>query len=754
MTSLTDSRGNTTQYAYNESRGYLDSVTTPDNTVTTYSYNGGELLSKVSVGGSNPIASVNYNYDSGKRLSSIVSPGYTTYGFSYDNFDRNTAVTIGNRTVSQYYYDSNFRLGSVVYGNGTTIAYGYDDLDRQTQVKINDTLRYEYQYDGTSRISQILDVQAGRKILYEYDLLDRVTQEKLYDTSGKNVLANLQIRYDDSKNRISGYDVNIQGTVKSTDYVYSTNSATPDLVSGVKLNGSQKLSYSYDSLNRLIARRPSTSMSYVTTYSYVLGDSTDKTTGLIKNIRNGSEMLSYTYDSMGNISSVSKNGNLIERYVYSSIGTLSTVDTGTDIYKYTYDTGGNLRRETKNGAITKTYEYGDSEWKDLLTSFNGQAITYDTIGNPLTYLGMNMTWSDGRNLATISSDTDSISYTYDVDNLRTSKTVNGVKTEYYWLDGKLMAQKRSNEYLLFQYDENGKAYGFILKNGTYEATYYYEFNVQGDIIGIINGGGTRVAEYSYNAWGKLISATSNVEQGIVEKNPLRYRGYYYDAETGFYYLNSRYYDPEVGRFLNADKVVSGVGGKILGYNVYVYCNNNPIVFVDSVGMRAVTALSNVNGPLSNTGSKDFGVVRKIANDIKKMDKNNTSERKVLESNYISAYKGKVTLRTNGERSGSFGVLLITRDTNTWSNAEDVVRHEYGHTEQLRQLGIVKYTLCIGVPSLFMWGTGAYYDKPWEVTADVYGGVKSRNPKDATIVAGFEYLENSKIWGPLIWLTIE
>ena len=208
--------------------------------------------------------------------------------------------------------------------------------------------------------------------------------------------------------------------------------------------------------------------------------------------------------------------------------------------------------------------------------------------------------------------------------------------------------------------------------------------------------------------------------------------------------------------MNADKVISGVGGDLQGYNLFAYCKNSPVVYSDASGTRPVPATALVTGASSvgNTSTNTAGFVEKIVEDVKNFNLSNTSEQVVLDSNYISAYKGKVTVRTNGERSGSFEILFITRDTNTWRNAEDVVRHEYGHTEQLKQLGVVKYTLCIGLPSLLMWGTGYYYDKPWEVTADVYGGVQSRNPNVATITAGFEYLENSKIWGPLIWLTIE
>ena len=167
----------------------------------------------------------------------------------------------------------------------------------------------------------------------------------------------------------------------------------------------------------------------------------------------------------------------------------------------------------------------------------------------LTYRdGYQFTWQNGRRLATVSHGNDSISYTYNPDGIRTSKTVNGTTTKYHVMNGTLLDQTKGNDTIVFLYDEKGNKYGFDY-NGT---KYYYIFNVQGDVIGILNQSGTQIVSYQYDPWGKVLSVSGSEAATIGQLNPIRYRGYYYDTETGFYYLQSRYYDPITRRMINAD----------------------------------------------------------------------------------------------------------------------------------------------------------------------------------------------------------
>ncbi len=610
-------------------------------------------------------------------------------------------------------------------------------------------------YDKRGNVAKINDLSVNVVTNFQYDLIGRVVGTKSSDGQSTRFVY-------DKYNRLSLLKWTLGDISHSNGYIYgdeSVDGQKTGLIYGVKLNGTQKVGYQYDELSRLQNRIISTDTPFITEYTYLEGAGYGTTTTLVKTVKNGSDILEYTYDALGNITTVSKNGVVIEQYSYDALNQLVSAVYGGNTYVYTYDNGGNLTEIKKNDEVIKSYSYGNAEWKDQLTSFNGETITYDAIGNPLTYRnGLSFTWQNGRQLATVSQNGTSLaSYAYNADGLRTSKTVNGVTTDYYWSNGNLQAQKTGEEYLLFLYDENDKAYGFIVKDGTSETTYYYEFNVQGDIIGIIDSTGTRVVEYTYGAWGDVLSVTGTLADTIGQKNPLRYRGYYYDAETGFYYVSSCYYDPEIGRFISADNVVAGVGQSVQGYNLFAYCFNNPVNMDDQSGNwpKWVQKIGNtIKSTVSNVINKVKSVVSKVKEDVENFDIKNTSEKKVLDSNYVSAYKGKLTIRTNGNRSGSYGALFITKETNNRANPEDIVRHEYGHTKQLEQLGIVNYTLCIGAPSLFEWGSDSeYYRRPWEITADIYGGVQSRSYPGYE-AAGFEYLENSRKWGAFVWLTID
>ena len=197
-----------------------------------------------------------------------------------------------------------------------------------------------------------------------------------------------------------------------------------------------------------------------------------------------------------------------------------------------------------------------------------------------------MTWVNGRRLSTLSKGGVTTSYTYNDSGIRTKKTVGSTVTEYFVEGGLLLGQKQGSSVLQFLYDGGGQLYGFLY-NGT---PYYYVYNGQGDVVRVLDQYGETEVIYTYDAWGKQLSQKdtagssipSYAASDIANINPIRYRGYYYDLESGFYYLQSRYYDPTTGRFINADGYVS-TGQGMTGTNMFAYCGNNPVNCVDPSG---------------------------------------------------------------------------------------------------------------------------------------------------------------------------
>lgn len=210
----------------------------------------------------------------------------------------------------------------------------------------------------------------------------------------------------------------------------------------------------------------------------------------------------------------------------------------------------------------------------MLTKVGDDTISYDKQGNPISYLGNTLTWEKGRQLKSFGN----LSYTYNANGIRTSKT-NGSVKHTYTLDGtKILRETYGNTTLVPMYDNEDSVCGIIYNN----VPYYFRKNLQGDIIAIVDKNAIVVARYSYDAWGACtVVSASNV---IGYANPFRYRGYYYDIENKLYYLNSRYYDPAIGRFVSSDEIEwLGSEDVISSYDLYAYCGYNPVLYVDPTG---------------------------------------------------------------------------------------------------------------------------------------------------------------------------
>lgn len=588
VSTSTDQRGNVTTYNYNEQKGTLNSTTDAGGNTTSYTYdNNTGALTSVTAGG----MTNSYAYEN-DRLKNINVNNAQQYRFEYDGFGRTTATKVGNgtgwNTLSTLEYNSQNLLSKQAYGNGNYITFSYDPLDRITEKKYNgdNSKRVVYSYGSDGSVGQITDYYTNTNTRFVYDLADRVVAQREYTGTGKSggtLRSYTNFTYADKTNYLTGVTHFSPLGTQNIAYRYGdkTKGEMPDQIYGVTWNGGEKVTYTYDPLGRLTK---SVVGNLTNDYTYVNVSNSTKTTTLVESVLNKAGNYKYSYDELGNITSVS-DGEYTTSYEYDNLNQLvrENDERAGKTYTYSYKNGNITERkeyayttyELGDVLDTKTWTYGDSTWSDLLTNFNGQVATYDEIGNPLTIGSKSFEW-DGRQLRSITDGLNTSSYIYNADGQRILKNVNGIKTEYFYNGEILAGQKTGDDIIAFMYDSNGDVFGFIL-NGT---TYYYLKNAEYDVTAIADANGNILARYYYDAWGKLVDITGNVE--LAEINPIRYRSYYYEFEIGMYYLKTRFYDPEMCRFLNADGVL-GANQDILAYNLFAYCSNNPINCTDSTG---------------------------------------------------------------------------------------------------------------------------------------------------------------------------
>ena len=374
----------------------------------------------------------------------------------------------------------------------------------------------------------------------------------------------------------------------------------------------------------------SSSLVFENRYEYYAGKSgTNETTGLVrkeeyylKNITAPQGSIEYEYDANGNVTEIK---NLLDTgknvsYEYDSLNRL-TKETNLAIgseWRYTYDNGGNITRKEEynpsTGALvsSRDYGYGHSYWKDQLTSWGSYGtnyFAYDSSGNPTKYKGKTLTWEGKRLTKYSASSTSNMELSYDGSGMLIGYTQSDTYTDWAGaqytnvysremtrdgdriltekvtsIDGALLTNDVKN--VKYMYDAKG-ASGMIV-DGT---KYYFRKNIFGDVVEIYNESGAKCAEYTYDAWGTCYTTLDT--NGVGSLNPFRYRGYYFVSRIGLYYLTTRFYDYMTGRFINADvPSICFDDGLTLpeGCNLYSYCRNNPISYVDPTGHFAISTL--------------------------------------------------------------------------------------------------------------------------------------------------------------------
>ena len=599
------------------------------------------------------VVSLEYGYNNG-NLTQIARGGYIPgnilkktqlYRFDRDGYGNTIETTVGNHTLASYRYNALANLlEEMEYGTGETVSYTYDNLHRQKSVTTSDWT-VEYDYDGAGNLAHSVSTKNGTNVLYHlnntFDSLGRLRTSVETDQTGK--MTRGQYNQYDNKGRLQSSSYYDGAQMRSQSYTYHANGT----VSVFQAANGDRIENTYDSLNRETVKKVLHDNSETYTYerktTYKSGSAANQTTALVSKINYDYEnenvttrpsyQIRYVYDDLGNIT---------EEYHRTSPKAGSTAYTDKPHGKYWYDAQNQLVMDQSygpDGSVTSTYYhydtygnilykyvsdmaypdpptmhtnvgneetaiqygYNDTTWRDLLTSYDGQSITYDAIGNPLSYYNgqrYTMTWSNGRQLDSTNVGGMNLSYSYNADGQRTSKSRSAYYTDEYVYYGTQLSTLIRNgvgykHSLTFIYDDNGQALGFYydtnLNDSNPGTKYYYVCNAQGDVLQLRDHTNAPVANYYYDSWGKLLGITDangnaiTAFNSVAVLNPIRYRGYFYDTETGFYYLNSRYYDPQIGRFINADSVISGASGSLQGYNLFEYCNNNPVNKIDSTG---------------------------------------------------------------------------------------------------------------------------------------------------------------------------
>ena len=479
------------------------------------------------------------------RVRNRQQHGGTTYTFDHDGYGNQTAVKAGDRTLERYSYaPNNGPLTKISYGNGDVQEILYDKEGRIKSRRWNgqstDAVRYEYDDYGT--LEKETDLVNGRIDKDQYDMTGRLIQsttlEKNTGASGEPTVANthtvqsLEIGYD-SYNRVNRLVQSLETAKTKMGFVYgdASKAQRPGLSYGLTVDGTQRQSLAYDAMARCTKE----------TVTLPGGQKRENC---------------FTY---GTLRHLTDTDSLPE-------GAVSTVQTQ-DLF--TYHTDG---------------------WKDQLLFWNGKSYAYDAGGNPTVLRGMALTWGEGRRLKRIAATAGEVTFAYDSDGKRVKKTSGNTETKYYYNGSTLSGLVRTTTgntgttktTVQFVYDAEGKP--FLLRlNG--KTDYFYLYNGLGDVTGLVDSSNQVVVRYQYNSWGKVTSTQDTSGVSLATLNPFCYCKYVYDPETGLYCLGSRYYDPEVGRFVNADDpgVIFAKPQELYHKNLYVYCDNNPVVRRDLQG---------------------------------------------------------------------------------------------------------------------------------------------------------------------------
>lgn len=613
-----DNMGNIINYSY-DSRGMIASMQTTieSNALINTYYFTKYLLTRVISGNK----TIDYIYDGFGELSEVKMNNATIKKYSQkDNCDYFSATD-----VNDYNYDEQIVVAGTDALYAQKIYYNVDGLPLKKYEK-NDSGEYSelvtVGYLATGQLNFTVDNSAGFTITNSYDYNNNGSVRRASYGYGGAESGNIDMTYTTAGNpkTKSIYYGNDNDIIQYT-YTPSTDRYAPRgayNVSYTNANGynTYSVSTAYDTIGR--AGNRTYTYRYAVLLDYYNYTSDNKKISSVRHTYSGTNSgttnitESYGYDANDYISSYTDIKGNTHDYQYDKLGRLKRENDPavgvTKIYEYE---NGNIKAVkrypyttgTPNSADESVHTYNCYTGTDKLKSItlaDGRVLdtfgeTYDNYGNPLQWRENMLKWERGKRLVRYGSTT----YNYDAGGVRRRKTVDDVTHTYYTEGATIFREVRGSKNLKYYYDDNG-----IEGISTGITQYHFVKNLFGDIVQIVADSGTIVASYVYDAWGNhrvylnntnIVIYDSLLGYGLSEfadhigvVNPWRYRGYYWDEDTKLYYLQTRYYDPYVGRFLNADSVDYADPESFNGLNLYTYAGNNPVMYTDGTGQFAVS----------------------------------------------------------------------------------------------------------------------------------------------------------------------
>lgn len=589
---------------------------------TAYGYKNKNLIFEIGQGQNDYVRT--YLYDEFNDIISIGQNGYR-YDFVYNDEQVLKSIKINDKLLVEY--ENNENQQNILYGNQSKISEIYENNNKT--IKLNENVAFLFNYDNNGLLKEIVNSIDNQSEYYEYT--EYGAYQSILDTRNYNIKYEyfdnmFDVYYSiNSKNKYqeleNGY------TKKDEEMIHNMVLVSGDLLQ-TQIGNADNYNFSiYSPDKKLIVKK-----------EYNLKDKK------IENLSYGNVKYRNEYDNQGRLIKEFIDNECRYEYKYNELGNVIQYYNNNDniIYNYEYDGYGNILSETiydqniENNIENNRYVYSN-EWKDQLIEFNDSAITYDVIGNPVSYLDKgSMEW-EGRQLKTITNNNNKVVYKYNSEGIRIQKIINNKITNYF-LEGKdIIAEETDGQITWYIYDAYGEVIGFIYN----DENYYYQKNSRSDVVSVLNEEGETICTYEYDIYGKVQKILGN--KVIAEINKFRYKSYYYDNETDFYYLESRYYDSETGRFINVDNSMVLVYSKN-NLNLYAYCSGDPVNYMDSEG--------NVRVAIAYDG-KDFA-----------------NETEDIAREFYNYFGTKVTIKnfdTTNVKSGTDGNVFRKNFKEWWNN---------------------------------------------------------------------------------------